>query len=148
MARGSPRPTYLKAMAGIVLSYALVIGFGNTPVEGPVRVLLVGYLIAVSLRLHGQSRWRWWVWGATIVVFGAAIALQAAGQTEPATALVGAASFLAIAYVIGAFALTLVSRARADTTTISRARDAKTVLVESTWWARRSRTATSTESAQ
>lgn len=117
--RGTARrgPTYRRMLGGIVVFYAVIIGLSDS-MTGPGRILVLGYLLWISLRLRGPAGLRPWVWVGTAVALIVAGWFNLVGETVASSAIVGALSFLIICVLIGTIATTLTSLGRVDTETV------------------------------
>jgi hypothetical protein len=112
---------YLRLLAGIVLSYGLMIVLTNPKIGGPARIALVGYLLWVAWhmrRARPASRGLIWVLAGTAVAFAAAVWASVAREDRLASGLVGGLTFATIGVVIGLIIADIVSRGRVDTPTV------------------------------
>lgn len=112
------RPTYLWMLAGILVLYTVIIGFGSTDAGGPARVAVLGFLVWNSTRLQNRPR----VTRAAVVVAVAAVlasALTAAFGTRSAVdAVVGACSVLLITTAVWGIVARLIARFVVDASTV------------------------------
>ena len=116
--RARHRPQYLRMLLGVVLAYTLIIGFGDTRLGDPARVVLFWYLLWTSARLHTDRRWRTWALalGALASVVSGWAALVASRQIT--SVVIGASSVLLVAVSIAAITSTLRVRLRVDAATV------------------------------
>ncbi len=112
------RPAYLRLLAGILISYALIIGFGDTGPGDALRMVLFGFLLWTALRLRGLSRYRWWVFGATAVVLVATGWAAYAGSPRLASEVAGACTLVMISAVIVMIASHIVGLGAIDTRSV------------------------------
>jgi hypothetical protein len=103
-------------LAGILVLYAIVIGFGDTSVGATIRVALIGFLVWNAARLFGRQQRNALV-AATLAVLATAT-VAAFGGVRAASALVGALSALLIGMAIAAIAATLYRRSSVDISTV------------------------------
>jgi uncharacterized membrane protein len=111
-------PAYLRMLASILISYAIIIGFGDNNIGSPARVGLLGFLLWTAARLHTDRRLRWWalVFGiATLLLTTVSVVVASPRVTS---GVVGGCSIVLIAMAIGAIVSTLVGRWRVDTDTV------------------------------
>ena len=119
MVRGvPPGPIFLRLLGGILVSYALVIGFGDTVVGGPIRVALFGLLIWVALRLRGLGSYRRWTVAATTLLLTASVLAAAFGSPRVSAGVVGACTLVMITGLIAAVTVTVVRIGEIDTTAV------------------------------
>jgi ion channel len=116
--RTRPRPEYLRLLGGILITYALIIVFGDTNAAAGVRVALLAFLLWTSTRLHTNRRLRRGAVVVGVVAVGLTIAVAAVASTRATSAVVGACSTVLIATAITAIASTLLGRFRVDTATV------------------------------
>jgi hypothetical protein len=103
-------------LAGILVLYAIVIGFGDTNAGATLRVALLGFLVWNAARLRGRQQRAALVAGAVAVAATLIVALF--GGERAASALVGACTAVLIGLAIAAIAATLYGRAMVDVSTV------------------------------
>ncbi len=111
-------PAFLRMLAGILLSYVLIIGFGDTFAGDGIRVALLAFVLWTAIRIRGLGRYRWWTLGASGLLLLATILAAAFGSTRVASGVVGVTTFLMITALIGAIVSTVVRIAEIDTATV------------------------------
>jgi hypothetical protein len=112
------RPAYLWMLGGIVLLYAVIIGFGATAAAGPLRVALLAFLVWNTTRLrsgHRERRIALLIGVATVVLSGLA-ALFASAQVVDA--VVASCSLLLITTAVANIVSTLRLRRIVDESTV------------------------------
>jgi hypothetical protein len=103
----------------IILTYAVIIGFGGTVAGGPGRLLVLGYLLWYTIRVRYPGRIsRHAAWVGAAVAFAAAIAAAAIGPATVASGLVGGASLALTAWVIVILARMVLQRPGIDTVAV------------------------------
>jgi hypothetical protein len=111
------RPAYLRLLVGILVFYALMIGFGGTLLGDPIRVALMGGLLWLAIRPHGRREMGWLRTG-TIAFTALAVAATAwssvAGAPWLASAVVGFAAFALTSMLIVVLTLSLIDRGRVE----------------------------------
>jgi hypothetical protein len=115
--RSQRRPAYFRMLWGILVAYALIIIFGDSKV-GSLRVLLLGYLLWTSARLHADRRWRKWALVlalAAIIATGSVVPLE---SSRVVSGVVGGSSLALIAMSIAAIVATLRLKFRVDIETV------------------------------
>lgn len=105
-------------LAAILLSYAVIIGLGDTGLSAPLRIVLLVILVWTSARLYVHPAMR-----RAALVIGVIAFLVTAGSVTFAPAdvtyaLVGGWSVVLIGLAIAAIAGRLLGRWRVDTTTV------------------------------
>lgn len=102
----------------ILVAYTLIIGFSDNQVGDPARVVLLGYLVWTSARLHTNRQWRKWAAGAAVVAIAVTGWSALFWSTRVTYGVIGAASVLLIGMSIAAIASTLAVRFRVDAATV------------------------------
>jgi hypothetical protein len=105
-------------LTAIVVSYAVIIGFTQSSVGGPGRVLLLGYLLGLAVRQRGGVHLGAWVWVGTVIALVVTGWFTLFGSARVATAIVGGLSFLIILVVISTIAANVRSSAGVDVSTV------------------------------
>ena len=103
-------------LAGILVLYAIIIGFGDTNAGATLRVALLGFLMWNAARLRGRQQRSALVAGGVAVLATALIA--SFGGERAASAFVGACTAVLIGLAIAAIAATLYGRATVDVSTV------------------------------
>lgn len=117
-------PTYLRMLVAIVVSYALIIGFGDTAVGRIGRMAILAYLLWYALALRRPAQTRRWVvlrrvtWTLIAIVLAASSWAALAGSQRVASGMIGGLSFLITTIVIFTIAATVIGRGRVDTPTV------------------------------
>src|SRR4051794_17514485 len=112
------RPEYLRMLAGIFVAYVLIIGFGDTHFEGPVRIGLLGFLLWSSSRLHSDHRLRRWALGVAAAGLVATLVVALTAPYLVVYGVVGALSTLLLTFAIAAIVSTLIQKLRVETATV------------------------------
>jgi hypothetical protein len=112
------RPEYERMLAGILVLYAVIIGFGDAKIGGPVRVGIVAFLVWSAARLRRERSLRLVaiVVGLTAVV--ATILATIFATPRLVSALVGLTSVVLIGTAMWTLAGTLRGRLVVDTSTV------------------------------
>jgi hypothetical protein len=103
-------------LGGILVLYAIIIGFGDTSAGATIRVALIGFLVWNAARLRGKQQRKALVTATVAVLVTGVVATL--GGVRAASALVGVFSALLIGLAIGAIAATLFSRSSVDISTV------------------------------
>ncbi len=112
------RPMFFRLLAGILISYGLVIGFGGTDVGDSIRIVLYGFLLWLAIQLRGLGRYRWWALGSTGLLLVAAVLANQFGSTRVASAVVGGGTFVLILALISAIASSVIRIGEIDTAAV------------------------------
>jgi hypothetical protein len=103
-------------LAGILASYALIIGAGGTVFGYAGRVLLLGVLLWTALRTRNVRQQRGWVAIlVTGVVFAVTLITALVGSPRLTEGVVGAGTFAMISLLIGVIISTVLRIGRVDT---------------------------------
>jgi hypothetical protein len=117
--RDPQRPAYLRMLGGILATYALIIGFGDSVIGDPFRVAVFGWLVWTALRLRGAAHYGWLTAIGTAVVVIASTLAVLSGSVRLAAGVVGVCTFAMSAILILAIASTIRGSAReVDTSTV------------------------------
>jgi hypothetical protein len=91
---------YVRMLGGILLAYAVVIGFGGTPAGDTFRILVFGWVLWNALRLRGHAhRPRWLVAAIALLTLVTAVSVIA-GSVRLAYVVVGVATFTLVGALI------------------------------------------------
>jgi hypothetical protein len=116
--RNRRRPAYFRMLWGILVAYALIIVFGDTKIGDPARVLLLGYLLWTSARLHADRRWRKWALVVVLAAFIATGTVALVDSPRVESGVIGGSSVALIAMSIAAIVSTLRLKFRVDIETV------------------------------
>ncbi len=106
-------------LAGLLVLYAIIIGFGDSRRGDPLRILLLGFLLWNAMRVRGAVGWRWWTFGLTAAALAATVWVGiAAPSAKVEDAVVGGTSLVLIGVAIGTILSTLLGWHRVDTATV------------------------------
>ncbi len=105
-------------LAGLLLLYAIIIGFGDSDRGDALRILLLGLLLWNSMRMRGAVRWWSWTFGLTACALAVTVWVGVVASSEVESAVVGGVSLVLIGVVIATNVLTLVGWNRVDTATV------------------------------
>ncbi len=114
----SQRPLFLRLLAGILVSYTVVIGFGDIAAGGPVRIAVLGLLLWLAARMRGLRWYRWSVAVAIALLLVASVLAVGLGSPRLASGVVGACTFLMISALMAAIARTVVRIGEIDITAV------------------------------
>jgi hypothetical protein len=112
------RPVYLRLLAGILLTYALVISIGGSLVGDPLRVLLLGSMLWLAIRLHRLRQYRWWIIAGTLVLTIVAVLGKVLGSSRVAAAVIGLCTFVLISALIVAIISAVLEIGEIDTSAV------------------------------
>jgi Ion channel len=103
----------------VIVLYAFIIVFGNSPVASPLRALFMGGLLVGAIRLRRrQGRRLRFAVGLTIVVIAACAIASAAGEKALLQGLNGAATMVLVGMTIGLIGHALIRWHRTDLSTV------------------------------
>jgi hypothetical protein len=108
------RPAYFRMLCGILSAYALIIGFGDTRIGDPARVVLLGFLLWTAARLPGDHRWRRWSVIVSVAAFVITGLVAAFARPSIVAAVVGGVSVVLVALSGAAILATLLVRIQVD----------------------------------
>ncbi|HEX6871440.1 MAG TPA: ion channel [Micromonosporaceae bacterium] len=112
------RPAYFRLLAGILLSYVLIISIGDGSGGAPVRIALLGYLVYTAARI--RARWSITAW--LIAISGVLLVLTAVaalvGSAQLRSGVVGGGSFVLAGVTIFTIGSSLRARWLVDTATV------------------------------
>jgi hypothetical protein len=91
---------FLRMLAGIIVLYTVIIGFGQFDFGGPVRVLLLGALVWNVSRLRAGEREQRIALAFAAVAVVVSVLAAVFARTRPADAVVGATSATLIAVIV------------------------------------------------
>lgn len=105
-------------LAVVLLSYGVIIGFGDTNLVSPIRMVLLAFLVWTSVRMHPSRNFR-----RVALALGVGALLATAGAvafapTRVLSGVAGGCSAVLIGVAVGAIAGTLLGRWRVDTATV------------------------------
>jgi len=109
---------FLRLLAGILLSYVIVIGFGDTRIGDPARVVLFGILLALALRLRGLAKLRWWTIGVTVLLVIISVLAKEFTSPTVTSGVVGACTFVLISGIIAAIVWEIIQLRDIDTSVV------------------------------
>ena len=112
------RPAYLRMLAGILVAYALIIGFGDAQVAGITRVVLICYLLWTAMKLRDVPRWRLWTLAISVAGLAVTVWSAAVASARVASGVLGAVSVMLIIIVIAVIVSTLIQGLQVDTATV------------------------------
>jgi hypothetical protein len=105
-------------LAAILLSYAVIIGFGDTGLSDPLRIVLLVFLVWTTARLYVSLAFRRAVLALGVVAFLTTAGSAIFALTDVTYGLVGGWSVVLIGLAIGAIAGRLLGRWHVDTATV------------------------------
>jgi hypothetical protein len=105
-------------LAAILISYVIIIGFGESDIANPARVVLLAYLVWTSARLHASRRMRRVAILAGIAAVITTLVVASFGSPVALTTVVGGLTVVFISLAISATAATLVVKWTVDTSTV------------------------------
>jgi hypothetical protein len=111
-------PEYFRMLAGILVAYVIIIGFGDRYAGGPLRIGVLGFLLWSASRLHANRQLRRWALGLAITGFVVTVVFTLTTATIVVYGVVGAWSTVLLTVAIGSIGSTLLVKARVDTATV------------------------------
>ena len=105
---------FLRLLVGILSIYALVIGSGDSLVGDPARILLLGLLLWLAMRMLGIRSYGWWALGATVLLATTVLLAKQLGSDRVASGAVGAATLTLTTALMVAIAVTVVRIGKID----------------------------------
>jgi hypothetical protein len=111
-------PNYFRMLAAIFVSYVVIVGFGDTPAGGPVRIGLVGFLAWTAARLHPSRTLRRLALWLSLVAIVTTPVFSVFAPGRVAAGVVGAWSTVLLVLAMAGLVGTLWQRAVVDTATV------------------------------
>ena len=105
-------------LAGILVAYTVIIGFGDTAFADVIRVVVLGFLLWTSAHLRKERQLRLWAVLLGVAALVATALVTALGSPRLISAVVSGCSVILIGAVIATIASTLLSRWVVDTATV------------------------------
>jgi len=112
------RPIFLWLLAGILVTYGLVISVGGTSYGRPARLVVLGLLLWFAFRLHGFRRYRWWTIPTTAVLALAAALADRLASARVAYCVVGACTLVMIIGLVVAIVFEVARIGEVDTSAV------------------------------
>jgi hypothetical protein len=105
-------------LVGILVTYALVIIFGDSAIGDPLRILLLGLLLWLAMRLHGLRTFHGVTIAVTLLLTAAAVVAKQVGSPRVASGVVGAATLILITGMIAAIVSAILQIGEIDTSAV------------------------------
>jgi hypothetical protein len=108
----APLWPYLRMLCGILLTYALVIGFGGTAAGDTFRVVVFGWVLWTALRLRGPFHRSRWLISAVAVLTLVTASSAVGGSVRLEYVVVGVGMFVLLSALVLAIGADLARTAR------------------------------------
>jgi hypothetical protein len=111
-------PEYFRMLAGILVVYVLVIGFGDSSAGSAARVGLLGFLVWTAAKLHTDVRLHRLTLALAVVAFVSTAVLVATAPRRVTNGVVGLWSTVLLMVAIGSVVAVLVGKPFVDTSSV------------------------------